>query len=138
MSNSDAPDRQGIEQHAGVHENGAIGALPDDRSAYVAGSELAWVMAKPGIEIKRLYESPDGRHRALLFRLLPGARSADHDHVELEQIHVLEGSFFDGSRWLRAGDHCVRAPGVMHNAWSEEGALALVTYTAMEDRPDDP
>ena len=89
---------------------------------------MDWSPVKPGISMKTLYRSPDGRSRTQLFKLEPEARSQPHAHDELEQVYVLEGSFFDGERWLRAGDHCVRPPGTVHSSWTEEGAVTLVMY----------
>jgi ChrR Cupin-like domain len=51
-----------------------------------------------------------------------------HAHEEWEQIYVLSGSFFDQERVLWAGDYACRAPGAMHTAGSEEGALLLLIY----------
>ncbi|MFT5449542.1 MAG: quercetin dioxygenase-like cupin family protein [Gammaproteobacteria bacterium] len=112
-----------------VHEHVAISMLKEGASSYVAGEQLDWIEAKPGVHIKWLYRSPDQAHRSGLFRLDAGARSAPHDHTELEQIYVMSGSFYDGTRLLSAGDHCVRPPGDVHSAFSEAGALGLLIYT---------
>ena len=112
-----------------ITEANTIAELPAGHSAYVAGSALAWQPKGERMQVKTLFASPDGRNRTLLFRLEPGAQSAPHAHEELEQIYVLEGSFNDGDKLLRTGDHCVRAAGVMHTAQSSEGALVLVVYS---------
>ena len=44
-------------------------------------------------------------------------------------MYVLEGSFFDDDRLVKAGDFCARSPGAVHYAASDEGALVLVIYT---------
>lgn len=112
-----------------ITEANTIGELPAAQSAYVAGNAVAWQPKGEQMQVKTLFASPDGRNRTLLFRLEPGAQSAPHAHDELEQIYVLEGSFHDGDKLLRSGDHCVRGAGVMHTAQSSDGALVLVVYS---------
>ena len=104
--------------------------MPDTpTSTYARADEIEWVESKPGIFSKPLYEDRTRGESTVLARLAPGARSAPHAHDAFEQIHVLEGCFHDGTRELKPGDHCCRAAGVMHEAYSEHGALVLVIYT---------
>ena len=114
-----------------IHELNVIGDLEDGASSYAAGEQMEWIESKPGVQVKWLYRSPGDANRTGLFRLEPGARTAPHDHTDLEQIDVLSGSFHDGTRLLNAGDHGVRPPGAVHSAFSEAGAVALVVYTAV-------
>ena len=58
-----------------------------------------------------------------------GAFSPPHAHDELEQIYVLEGSLYDQHVNYQAGEFIVRAPGSMHSAGSETGALVLLFYS---------
>ena len=78
--------------------------------------------------VKHLLEASARGHRAMLARLAPEAYSLPHAHDDIEHIYVLDGEFHDGERMLSAGDYCVRAPGVVHTASSEHGALTLVLY----------
>jgi anti-sigma factor ChrR (cupin superfamily) len=112
-----------------VHESTAIGDLLEGHSSYAGGNGIDWTQAKPGVRVKWLYCSPDGLNRTGLFELEAGASTALHEHTSLEQIYVLSGAFHDGTRLLCAGDHCVRPPGVVHSAYSEAGAVALVIYS---------
>ena len=112
-----------------VDEQGVIGPLAQG-SAYRTAAETEWESADdgPGFLYKALYEAPGCR--TWLMRVEPGAYSPPHAHEgELEQIYVLEGSFYDDERLMRAGDFCCRAPGAMHSAGSDEGALVLLVYT---------
>ena len=59
----------------------------------------------------------------------PGAFSPLHAHEEIEQIYVLEGQFYDQAKTYGPGDFIVRAPGAMHSAGSEEGAVVLLFYS---------
>lgn len=117
-----------------VCEQGAVGPLAEG-SVYRAAAAAAWeATSEPGFWCKRLYEAPG--QRTWLMRVDPGAWSPPHAHEgELEQVYVLEGSFHDDDRLMRAGDFCCRAPGAMHSAGSEEGALVLLVYSrARHDR----
>jgi quercetin dioxygenase-like cupin family protein len=86
-----------------------------------AGSDGMWV--------KRLYEDEERGERTWLFRMDPGASSPPHSHEEFEQVYVLEGSFYDEDRLVKAGEYCARSPGAVHSATSDAGALMLVVYT---------
>ena len=111
-----------------VNEQGVIGPLARG-SAYRAAAETEWETTdEPGFLYKPLYEVPG--LRTCLMRVEPGAYSPPHAHEgKLEQIYVLEGSFYDDERLMRAGDFCCRAPGAMHSAGSDEGAVVLLVYS---------
>ena len=59
----------------------------------------------------------------------PGAWSPMHAHGEVEQVYVLEGSFYDQDNTYGPGDYIVRAAGADHTAGSENGALILLFYS---------
>ena len=65
-------------------------------SRYVDVGSLPW---KPtpcaGIEMKILVEDPGSGLMTALFRWQPGAELTLHEHVEVEQTFVLEGSLVD-------------------------------------------
>ena len=91
-------------------------------------SEQAWLDGgTPGFLIKPLFE--DSGQRTWLMKVEPGAYSPPHTHEELEQIYMLEGEFSDGSNTYHEGDFLIRAPGVEHEASSENGALMLLIYS---------
>ena len=116
-----------------VNEQGVIGPLAHG-SAYRAVTAVEWEASEDsGFRYKPLFEAPG--QRTWLMRVEPGAWSPPHAHEgELEQIYVLEGSFYDDDRLMRAGDFCCRAPGAMHSAGSDEGAVVLLVYS--EERRD--
>ena len=58
-----------------------------------------------------------------------GAFSPMHAHEEIEQIYVLQGSFYDQEHNYGPGDFIVRAPGAMHTAGSVDGAVVLLFYS---------
>jgi len=82
-----------------------------------------------GFWIKPLYEDAASGQRTWLMRVDPGASAPAHAHDETEQIYVIEGSFHDDENTYRAGDFAIRAPGVIHSAGSETGAIVMLVYS---------
>ena len=115
---------------APVHESNSLSGAPAETSVYTSATRTDWEQAGDGgFWLKRLYENEEKGERTWLMRVDPGAFSPPHAHEDFEQVYVLEGTFFDDDRLLAAGDYCCRAPGAMHSAGSDEGALVLVMYT---------
>jgi len=83
-----------------------------------------------GFWTKPLFEDRARGEKTLLMKVDPGAFSPMHAHPgELEQIYVLEGSFYDQDATMRPGDYCCRAPDAPHEAGSKDGAIVLLVYT---------
>ena len=78
-------------------------------SRYVEVDDLPW---KPtpcaGIDMKVLLEDPETGLLTALFRWQPGAELALHEHVEVEQTFVIEGSLVDDEGEVRAGNYVWR------------------------------
>ena len=95
-------------------------------SRYVEVADLPW---KPtpcaGIDMKILLEEPETGLMTALFRWQPGAELALHEHVEIEQTFVLEGSLEDEEGEVTAGNYVWRPKGNRHSARSPNGALVL-------------
>jgi anti-sigma factor ChrR (cupin superfamily) len=104
-------------------------ATPRAGSRYLDPAALEWQADGPRFWTKLLHEDAARGERTLLMKVDPGASFPLHAHEEIEQIYVLSGSFFDQDRVLRAGDYACRAPGAMHTAGSEEGAVMLLIYS---------
>lgn len=99
-------------------------------STYVNPASVDWETADDGCAVRVLYENPSRGERTLLMKLSPGACFPMHAHEgEWEQIFVLEGSFYDDQRIMKAGDFVCRSPGAPHTAGSEQGATVLLFYT---------
>lgn len=98
-------------------------------SRYVSVDELPW---KPtpcaGIEMKVLVEDTATGLLTALFRWQPGAVLGMHEHVELEQTFVLEGSLVDEEGEVTAGNYVWRPKGNRHMAASPNGALVLSMF----------
>jgi len=105
-------------------------ALPRRESSSVEADALGWQeCGAEGFLLKALMEDPAAGLKTWLMKVEPGAYSASHAHAEVEQIYVLEGSFYDQRKTYRAGEYIVRAPGAMHTAGSDTGALVLLFYS---------
>lgn len=95
-------------------------------SRYIDVEALPWQPSRfPGVDIKVLMEDPDSGLQTTLTRMAPGAVLTDHEHVELEQSWVLEGSLVDHEGEVRAGQYVWRPAGSRHSASAPNGALIL-------------
>lgn len=81
-----------------------------------------------GIEIKVLVRDEATGLMTALFRWQPGAVLPDHEHVELEQTYVLEGSLVDEDGEVGAGNFVWRPGGSRHVARAPKGALVLCFF----------
>lgn len=101
-------------------------SLPDLASRYVDVAALPW---KPtpceGIEMKILMEDEESGMMTALFKWAPGSKLTFHEHVEIEQTWVLEGSLVDDEGECTAGNFVWRPAGSRHDAWAPNGALIL-------------
>ena len=98
-------------------------------SRYVDVDGLPW---KPtpcaGIDMKVLLEDKETGLLTALFRWQPGAELSLHEHVEVEQTFVLEGSLIDDEGEVTAGNYVWRPKGNRHIAKSPHGALVLSIF----------
>ena len=111
-------------------------SLPEAASASLGASGIDWQpCGVEGFRIKPLLEDAVSGLRTWLMQVDAGAFSESHAHTDVEQIYVLEGSFYDDEKTYGAGDFIVRAPGAMHTAGSETGALVLLCYAPPSGEP---
>ena len=95
-------------------------------SRYVETSGLPWKPTPtPGIDMKVLLEDKESGLLTALFRWEPGTELPLHEHVEIEQTYVLEGSIVDEEGEVHAGDYVWRPKGNRHLARSPNGALVI-------------
>jgi anti-sigma factor ChrR (cupin superfamily) len=98
-------------------------------SRYVMVDDLPWKPTPcPGIEMKVLLEDKDTGLLTALFRWQPGAELSLHEHVEVEQTFVIEGSLIDDEGEVTAGNYVWRPKGNRHIAKSPNGALVLSVF----------
>jgi anti-sigma factor ChrR (cupin superfamily) len=114
-------------------ENVAGLETPELGSLYLSTQSQDWQYGgADGFWIKKLWQNADDTQRTWLMKVDAGAFAPMHAHDEVEQIYVLEGSFYDHDRTVTVGDFIVRAPGAMHESGSKTGAVVLLVYTQVE------
>lgn len=95
-------------------------------SRYVTVDDLPWQDTRfPGIRIKVLMEDPDTGLQTVLTEMAPGSVLTDHEHTQLEQSWVLQGSLVDHEGEVTAGNYVWRPAGSRHAARAPQGALVL-------------
>lgn len=98
-------------------------------SHYLRLDELPWEPGgNPGISQKLLMEDKERGMRTALARWEPGASLPLHEHTDVEQTYVLEGSLCDEDGECTAGSFVWRAPGSRHRAWSPNGCVLLAVF----------
>lgn len=98
-------------------------------SRYVNVDDLPWKPTPcPGIDMKVLVEDTATGLLTALFRWQPRAELTLHEHVEIEQTFVLEGSLADDEGEVTAGNYVWRPKGNRHTAKSPNGALVLSMF----------
>jgi anti-sigma factor ChrR (cupin superfamily) len=98
-------------------------------SRYVQVDDLPWKPTPcPGIDMKVLVEDKETGLLTALFRWQPGSELSLHEHVEVEQTFVLEGSLVDDEGEVTAGNYVWRPKGNRHIAKSPHGALVLSIF----------
>lgn len=104
----------------------SLGALA---SRFVDVEALPWKPTPtPGIDMKILLEDKDSGLLTALFRWAPGTELPLHEHVEIEQTYVLQGSIVDEEGTVRAGDFVWRPRGNRHIARAPDGALVIAFF----------
>ena len=106
----------------------------DTHSHLVRPSTMEWQKTRfPGCEAKTLlFDRSTGLMTALM-KFAPGAVLPDHEHVNIEQTYVLEGSLVDMEGpakgiECKAGEYIWREQGSRHVAWCPEGGLMLAIF----------
>jgi anti-sigma factor ChrR (cupin superfamily) len=95
-------------------------------SRYVDVASLPWTPTRfKGVDMKLLMEDKETGLSTALVRFAPGATLPDHEHVELEQTFVLEGSLEDQEGAATVGNYVWRPAGSRHDAYAPNGCLAL-------------
>lgn len=96
------------------------------QSRLVDVEKLPWSpTGHKGIEIKILLKDDTTGLMTALFRWEPGSVLPDHQHVEIEQSFILEGSLVDEDGEVTAGNFVWRPAGSRHVARAPKGALIL-------------
>jgi anti-sigma factor ChrR (cupin superfamily) len=104
--------------------------LPPLASRFVDVERLPWERTRyPGVETKTLLVDRKSGLLTLLMKMAPGARLPDHEHVEIEQTYVLEGSLLCGEGECKQGEFVWRPAGSRQEAWAgPQGGLMLAMF----------
>jgi anti-sigma factor ChrR (cupin superfamily) len=95
-------------------------------SRFVDVATMPWVPTRwPGIHLKVRMEDKDTGLLTALTKFDKGAVLPDHEHVELEQTYVLEGSLVDDDGAVGPGQYVWRPGGSRHMAHSPDGCIVL-------------
>ena len=95
-------------------------------SRFVNVDGLPWEPSQfPGIDFKTLLIEPDTGLLTALVRMAPGSTLPDHQHVQIEQTYVIDGSLVDEDGAVGTGQFVWRPAGSRHAAHAPEGALIL-------------
>lgn len=98
-------------------------------SRYVSVADLPWEPTRfPGIEWKVLFQDEARGLMTALMRWAPGAKLPLHEHVDIEQTYVLEGSLRDSEGEAGPGEFVWRPAGSRHVAESPDGAVMLAIF----------
>ncbi|HEX4772849.1 MAG TPA: cupin domain-containing protein [Bryobacteraceae bacterium] len=103
------------------------GKEPLSEATIVRGGDSPWIpLAIPGIEIRPLL----GR-KTLLIRMQAGSTYPEHEHHQVEQCYVLEGSVTDSDGvTANAGDFICMPSGITHRPiHTDSGCTFLIAYT---------
>jgi anti-sigma factor ChrR (cupin superfamily) len=104
-------------------------ALGELSSRYVDVDALPWAKgAIEGITWKVLLEDKERGLTTAISRWAPGASLPLHEHLDIEQTYVLEGSLCDEEGECRAGQYVWRPSGSRHRAWSPNGCVLLAIF----------
>jgi len=87
-----------------------------------------WKPFRPGVEIARIYNSPDNGPTAAFLRYQPGASVPLHMHGGYEHIFILRGSQVDRSGEHFAGSVVINPPGSSHMVSSPGGCVVLIVW----------
>lgn len=103
--------------------------LLPNQSRFIDVESLPW---KPtptkGIDMKILLMDEETGLMTALFRWEPGTVLPRHEHVEIEQTYVLQGSIVDDEGEAAVGNYVWRPKGNRHVARAPNGALVLSMF----------
>ena len=99
-------------------------------SVFVDVPNKPWDKTKyEGIEQKTLLVDPKTGMLTALMRMAPGARLPDHEHVQIEQTYVLEGTLMCPEGECKPGQFVWRPAGSRHHAWAgPKGGVVLAMF----------
>ena len=89
---------------------------------------LDWKPFRPGVQIARVYNSPNNGPSTAFLKYEAGASVPVHMHSGYEHIFILKGSQLDRSGEHFAGSVIINPPGSTHNVISPSGCIVLIIW----------
>ncbi|MBS0639569.1 MAG: cupin domain-containing protein [Acetobacteraceae bacterium] len=74
----------------------------------------SWVRIAPGAELRFLHVDPVGGGRSAFLRMDAGSAVPAHDHEELEECFVIDGTVVIDGEHYEPGDHVIAGAGTQH------------------------
>jgi len=99
-------------------------------SRFVDAESMPWEKTRyEGVEQKTLFVDPKTGMLTALMRMGPGAQLPDHEHVQIEQTYVLEGTLMCPEGECKPGQFVWRPAGSRHHAWAgPKGGVFLTMF----------
>ena len=99
-------------------------------SRFVDVAAMPWEKTRyEGVEQKTLFLDKNTGMLTALMRMAPGAKLPDHEHVQIEQTYVLEGTLVCPEGECHPGQFVWRPAGSRHHAWAgPQGGLFLAMF----------
>ena len=99
-------------------------------SRFVDVENMPWEQTRyPGVEQKTLFLDKQTGMLTALMRMAPNAKLPDHEHVQIEQTYVLEGTLMCPEGECGPGQFVWRPAGSRHHAWAgPQGGLFLAMF----------
>jgi mannose-6-phosphate isomerase-like protein (cupin superfamily) len=117
-----------LERIAASRGAAALGDSAKAGMKLIRSGDSPWIaFPAPGVEVRPLL----GR-KTLLVRMQPGAVFPEHEHRQVEQCYVLEGSVTDSDGvTVNAGDFICMPAGITHRPiHTATGCVFLIAYTS--------
>lgn len=109
--------------------------LPAMASRFVDVESLPWQKSRfDGIETKTLLVDKASGLLTMLMKMAPGAKLPDHEHVDIEQSWIIDGSLDCGEGSCTTGNFVWRPAGSRHDAWAGPDGVLLLGMFQLPNR----
>ena len=92
-----------------------------------------WVTLALGVQMRMLQVAPVGGTRSAMLRMTAGSELPPHEHDELEECFVIDGSIRIGDEDFSAGDHLVAGAGSTHQRIVAHTPATLLLHWSAAD-----
>lgn len=100
----------------------------DTRVSARRQTDGTWLHMLPGVTMRLLHVEPISGTRSAIMRMQPGAEIPAHDHPEVEECFVLDGTVTIDEGDYHPGDHVVALTGTSHQRIVARTATTLLLH----------